>query len=291
MATPSATGRCRRARRCCSAKGDRAVEAVREVTAADSAAVSGKLPGMLRTPEFVITSPRVWYRVSGSGQAFLVVDSHRMLAGPLHGSTKLALHPKGAKDGKGGWAWVSHDATAYVGQRAHVEFTPGGATGRLAVAAVVQSESEPPTVPVHSLVVSMIDAPAPQSGGELAARYQSLFSAVIGQVGAGDISDSPDARDRARLAAWVVRHRELFGDSAEAGAADAMKDYRDRRAALLARVKDSPTAMAMLDGNGIDEHVLLRGSHKTPGDVVPRRFLEASPGRTKPRSRLRPAAA
>ena len=34
----------------------------------------------------------------------------------------------------------------------------------------------------------------------------------------------------------------------------------------------------MQDGNGVDEHVFKRGSYKTPGDEVPRRFLEALAG-------------
>src|SRR5262249_53395315 len=37
-------------------------------------------------------------------------------------------------------------------------------------------------------------------------------------------------------------------------------------------------AMALLDGNGITEHVFLRGSPKALGEAVPRRFLEALAG-------------
>ena len=41
--------------------------------------------------------------------------------------------------------------------------------------------------------------------------------------------------------------------------------------------------MAMMDGNGFDEHVLLRGSHATPGQMAPRQFLEAIAGPHQPR--------
>jgi hypothetical protein len=34
----------------------------------------------------------------------------------------------------------------------------------------------------------------------------------------------------------------------------------------------------MLDGNGVNEHLLIRGSSKTPGPEIPRRFLEAIAG-------------
>src|SRR5207302_1683896 len=42
--------------------------------------------------------------------------------------------------------------------------------------------------------------------------------------------------------------------------------------------RDSRLAMAMQDGDGVDEHVFKRGSYKTPGDDAPRRFLEALAG-------------
>ena len=41
-------------------------------------------------------------------------------------------------------------------------------------------------------------------------------------------------------------------------------------------------AMAMFDGTPIDEHVLIRGNSTSPGELVPRRFLEAIAGRDQP---------
>src|SRR5260370_4286435 len=41
---------------------------------------------------------------------------------------------------------------------------------------------------------------------------------------------------------------------------------------------ESRLAMAMRDGTWVDESVFNRGSYKTPGPVVPRRFLQALPG-------------
>src|SRR5687768_6852989 len=39
-------------------------------------------------------------------------------------------------------------------------------------------------------------------------------------------------------------------------------------------------ALAMADGDGVDSPVFIRGSHKTLGPAVPRRFLEAIAGPT-----------
>jgi hypothetical protein len=64
--------------------------------------------------------------------------------------------------------------------------------------------------------------------------------------------------------------------------AEAARPFLARQAALLAQIKpESRLAMAMMDGNGTDERVFIRGSHKAPGEVAPRRLLEAlaGPGR------------
>jgi hypothetical protein len=55
------------------------------------------------------------------------------------------------------------------------------------------------------------------------------------------------------------------------------------RNAILADVKlESATAPAILDGNGIDQYVLLKGSAARRGEVSPRRFLEAIDGPSQP---------
>jgi hypothetical protein len=45
--------------------------------------------------------------------------------------------------------------------------------------------------------------------------------------------------------------------------------------------RESRLAPALLDGTGVDEHVFIRGSPRTPGPLVPRRFLEALAGPQK----------
>src|SRR5205823_7443740 len=52
----------------------------------------------------------------------------------------------------------------------------------------------------------------------------------------------------------------------------------DQRAVMADARLVSRVAPALWDANGVDEHVFVRGSPKTPGEVVPRRFLEALAG-------------
>ena len=55
-----------------------------------------------------------------------------------------------------------------------------------------------------------------------------------------------------------------------------------RYRAIEATIPDPALATAILDGTSEDEHVLIRGSSRTPGEVVPRRFLEAIAGAEQP---------
>ena len=66
-------------------------------------------------------------------------------------------------------------------------------------------------------------------------------------------------------------------------AADEALALAEARDAILADVKlASATAPAILDGNGIDQYVLLKGSAARRGEVSPRRFLEAIDGPSQP---------
>ena len=75
----------------------------------------------LHSPQFEVESGELWYLVRGRGNVFAGIDSHRMVAGPLHGVVLLEF------DTRGEWRWVRHDLTDYVGHVAHVEVTPRGA--------------------------------------------------------------------------------------------------------------------------------------------------------------------
>ena len=78
----------------------------------------------LRTSTFELTTGTLAYELSGGCRAVAVVDSHRLIAGPLHGGTIRDLP---APDGDGDAVrWVTHDLADYVGKRIHVEFVARG---------------------------------------------------------------------------------------------------------------------------------------------------------------------
>ncbi len=70
----------------------------------------------LRSPTIELTDGNVAIRAHGSGHVVACVDSHRLIAGPLHGQTIAEIKP--------GNAWVRMNLKRYVGHRVHFEFTP-----------------------------------------------------------------------------------------------------------------------------------------------------------------------
>jgi hypothetical protein len=232
---------------------------------------------MLRTPTFVVTAPTLSMLVAGSGRAFVCIDSHRVVEGPLHGVSKQVI-----KTG-GDWKVKVVDLSGYVGQRAHVEFTPANdGAAPLAVRWVRQGDGPVPAdVPGDRLSVMMllwlhVDGANP-TYADVAERHAQMIREAWSEVAGGEGATLDHTRS---VANWMVRSLPLFGygPPAREKVAAVLAEVADGRKAILADYKPSAAAPAMLDGTAFDERVLIRGSHKTPGEVVPRRFLEAIDG-------------
>ena len=88
----------------------------------------------LRSPTFTLRDGTVKCRVQGQGHIVACVDSHRLVAGPLHGETVRAI-PKAD-----GYQWVTLNLSRYIGHRLHLEFTPA-VESMLEVQLVVQGAS------------------------------------------------------------------------------------------------------------------------------------------------------
>ncbi len=87
----------------------------------------------LRTPTFLLTEGSVACRVRGTGHVVACVDSHRLIAGPLHGETVAKIKPD--------QSWVKLNLGRYVGHRLHLEFTPSE-NEHLEVSFVTQGASD-----------------------------------------------------------------------------------------------------------------------------------------------------
>lgn len=84
----------------------------------------------LRTPTFELKQADVSCLVEGEGHVFACVDSHRLVAGPLH---KETIKPIKAGDE----SWVTLNLKRYIGHRLHLEFVPAE-DSRLSIRMVTQ---------------------------------------------------------------------------------------------------------------------------------------------------------
>jgi len=239
---------------------------------ASSAAAGPQQSGMLRTPTFVISKPILNMLVRGSGSAFICIDSHRMVKGPLHGVSRQQV--KSPEN----WQLKTANLANYIGHRAHIEFTPAdGEVLSVRYAKLADAPISPPGLSDDLLQLCQqaesVDSLARTCGEALSAAWQAFVEAP----GEPASAVSPAS---ARLADWLAQRPALLGyqPARQPAVASIVNEHVSARRALSARYKPSATAMGMLDGSGFDERLLIRGSHKTPGQVVPRRFLEAFDG-------------
>ena len=217
----------------------------------------------LRTPTFVPEHGRLFYRVRGAGHAFAAVDGHREVRGPLHTETVLSFEVPGD-----GFGWVEHDLRAFAGHRVHIEFSPRrrkGAASDLAVARLVEAERVP-----HAGGLARLDAML--RAGEptqetLVERLDGALRAAADRFARGETLHAEDAGLLAWLASLARTPVEL------------PREFVSARESLVREIRTvSHTAPAMLEGTGVDEFVLLRGNHETPGHVARRRYLEVFDG-------------
>jgi len=241
---------------------------------------------MVRSPEFTLTARNVWYLVRGSVRAYATVNSHLVIGGPLHGGLMREF-----KHDDTNWHWVAHGLDLYQGHRLHVEFSPVD-DAPCTIAMVVQSDEQPkPLEPNWNWIYESIARD--ESMAQILAACQkkfreaaNLLARVNGPHPTASESSLPSntiatgskasTAELAHLADWIVTHRPLFsGSNFERPPAS----LRDAEAELAKQVQwESTLAPAMLDGNGVDEYLLVRGNSNTPKEHVSRRFLEAFHG-------------
>ncbi|NOS71503.1 MAG: DUF1553 domain-containing protein [Verrucomicrobia bacterium] len=226
---------------------------------------------MLRSPKFELGSGKLHYLVRGSGKVFATVDSQRLVTGPLH---TVQIKEWGFKDN---WHWETHDLSDYAGHRVAIEFSPGNEFDT-SIAMIVESKTAP--VDPASLGQQMADVLAERkldSVENMAAAYQDIFADA-----AKSFSVSGATGLSLEVERWLAQRPELFSgkdDEWPETVSRAISDYFKAREPLVSRVQwKSRTAPAMMEGNGMDEYLLVRGKHQTPKGLVPRRFLESIAG-------------
>ncbi len=245
----------------------RPIARVIETPSASSAMLSPKLTGLYRTPTFAITAPNIWYRYRGQAAVFLDVDSHRTVQGPLHQVCSQKLKKTNEP------TWFRHPAGDYLGHHVHVDFKP---EGDFELLAVVVADSLPTTAPRPNATIARVVA---ERSAESNAEVQAAFIEAMRQAHQ-HVRDGKATAADARLVNWQLgesfRKRSTEWPEPFARARTLFVQQREQ---IEASIPEPQWALALLDGDGVDEYVHLRGSHKNLAEEpTPRRFLAALGG-------------
>ena len=221
-----------------------------------SNSLSSKLTGSLRSATFVIDRDFLLYRTPGTGVTVnLIVDNFQMIMDPIYGALRFGANGDESR-------WHAQNVARWKGHRAYVEVLDDG-NGKASVLDVIQVDqpSQPP-VPAAKAVSESLAAATPEAfGRELSGR----IVAAIGRWKSG----TPLSEDEGRLLNLVLGSTANVAEWTEAE-----KSLRTRFQALEQELPPARRAMAIAEGTGLNERVFIRGNHKTPGEEVPRRFLE-----------------
>jgi hypothetical protein len=306
----------------------RPVLALLSEPAANSACISRRLEGVLRSPTFTIQKRYAHILASGFGCRINVrVDNFTMIRDPIYGGLKQSLDDESLH-------WTTIDLETWKGHSAYFEFddltTPDPSDEAdkqfsklawLTVSRVILSDdSAPPSAAAPAMLFSPDELSRTASARELAQLYQQTTVASIkawmdnrrgtdlspahiswlnwlnrnslldemrpsSDVAVSEARGSLEHNQPTRLSK-VVAHKDALTPPANYP----LEPAASRLAAVLREMRkmedsipERARAIAMIDGTGMDENVFIRGNHKTPGDLVPRRFLEALGGSQKTR--------
>ncbi len=233
----------------------------------------------IRTPTFKVKDGRVYYLVRGSCNLVAVVDSHHTVQGPLHGAV--------IRDHKGDpnkFTWVGHtNLQRYIGHKIHIEFSPKDGTN-FALAMVVQGDSPgDPFQADNAAIAATLTGLSAESVESLAKAQGQAFLAALDRFAAGKTDAQQGDAELVSLLMGMAGELSAGGGNANRAMDAAGDAFVGRRNTLIKQIKQpSRTAMAMLDGDPVDEYVFIRGKHNNVGPVVPRSNLEALTGDRKP---------
>ncbi len=251
---------------------------------ASSAAISRRLEGVLRSPTFTIHKRYLHILLAGQHSRLNVrIDNFTMIVAPIYDSLRRMLD-------KEELSWITLDLNTWKGHRAYLEFndlptpdpteTPDHKYDSRAYVVVSRAVfSDQPQAPVDAI------RPALMEGGELARIGSAAELAMLYQATTVKAVEAWCAKDGSKVSAsqiewlnWMLRKNLLDFTPSEEPSSRQLVEALARFHKLEEALPEQQRVLAMIDGSPVDENVFIRGSHKSLGEVVPRRFLEALGG-------------
>jgi hypothetical protein len=245
---------------------------------AHSGLVSGKQQGVLRSPTFTISRKKIHYHAGGrAARINLIIDGYQLIRDPIYGGLTVNL------DRGDRLEWRTQDVSMWLGHRAYVEVIDQG-DGFAALERILFADDGPPPEAPNGLLLKLLDDPGLTSPEILARKYQELFLEVIGAWRSGSLEGAADAADRVAVLNWLLQSEPLAAVPAatEPEATTKLADLLRQQREFEGRIAAPHRVLAMADGTGLNERVHIRGNHKTLGDEIQRRFLEAIAGADQP---------
>ncbi len=268
--------------------------------------LSAALQGTLRSPTFVISKNKIHYRAKGKDVRInLILDGLQLIREPIYGGLTFTVksiplpHGRGSLGVNGAltgrdfeYSWHTQDVSMWHGHRAYIEVLDDG-PGHVTLDRVVFSDGGPPPEAPNALLAKLVGDRKLDTVERLEMALGQLANELVAQWETGKIQETPDAQERIDLLNQLLlaRNKER-ADARPSNPTDNLannKDWRyikERYSKLPPLPAIQARALAMADGSAVDEHVFIRGNHKKPGELVPRRFLEVFGGA----ARFAPAA-
>ena len=242
---------------------------------ADSGALSGHLQGEMRSHTFAISKNRILYHMAGSGVTVnLVIDGFHRIQYPIYGGLTIAVNnPRPT--------WYAMEVSKWGGHNAYIEVLDHG-DGSVALDRVLFTDGPNPVAAPDPLVVQMLEDPTVNSLESLSHAYRALLATTLQTWQAGKLDSTPGDTDRTALLDWMLRTDSPLAAEVPAAPTPELMALLKKRQDVEKTLPEVHRVMAITDGTQEDDHVHIRGSYKTPGDLVPRRFFEALNGPKQP---------
>ena len=206
---------------------------------AHSGLVANKLAGVLRSRTFTIENRFVHWLVAGKGARLnVVIDGYEKIRDPIYGGLTVSV------DAEDQARWITQDVGMWLGHRAYLEIADGASVDYNGAQTLITNG--------HGFVaideIRTSDQPPPGS-------------AVLPQ---------PAPIELEPVLSLLHARSKPLADRLEA----ALAEFRS----IEATIPDPILALAIADGTGENEAILIRGNHRNPGAIVSRRFLEVLGG-------------
>jgi cytochrome c553 len=224
-----------------------------------------RLQGTIRSETFTLDRRFLHWRVRGDGNGARI---RLVVEGMMMDEFNALLFGGYRRDvaSNDGWRHVVNDTRLQAGSRTHLELIDDG-TGRLEVDAIWMSDRGDGRLPDEDLP-DWIDAARGEDANELAEAFAR-------SAAGSDDSETYRGPLRDRLI-----DAGLWGDTlAEADANRETVAAEERRRSTIAGDIPGPVrVLAALEGSGVDQHVSIRGSHRSPGEIAVRSFITSIAG-------------